>query len=138
MGQLQLSGQLLAGPPPGTDVALGRAMFQISLALKSGAGYKPFAVASGFITLGLNSPSAYVELQGIGGTTGVTHADTLYLFAYQPILIQLTTDDGSGGDVVSVVPVDGLVVLEFQSTKFLKLLEAKGAAQVEYFASGPS
>ena len=137
MGQLQLSGNLTSGPPQGSEFSQGRMMINIALALKGGAGCKAFGSATGVQTRNLNSANAYVVLSGIGPDDTVTHGDTLYVFVPQPILVRLTTDDGQGGDVVSVIPVDGLMMIEFNQVRFLKLLEAQGVCNgVEYFVSG--
>lgn len=137
MGQLQLSGNLTSGPPQGAEFSQGRMMINIALALKGGAGCKAFGSATGVQTRNLNSPSAYVVLSGVGPDDTVTRGDTLYVFAPQPILVRITTDDGVGGDVVSVLPLDGLMILEINQVRYLKLLEAQGACNgVEYFVSG--
>tara|TARA_Y100000034_G_C6819181_1_gene368767 strand:+ start:274 stop:462 length:189 start_codon:yes stop_codon:yes gene_type:complete len=60
----------------------------------------------------------------------------LYFKSDAPLTLRLTTDDGAGGDVVAVVPIHGLAIMEFNSTNFLKTLEAQGTAKVEYFLSG--
>jgi hypothetical protein len=138
MGQLTLSGQLQGGAPNGSDLNQGRMLDVIVLALRGGNTAKPFNAATGTIQRPVNSPSSFITLSGIGTGDTVTHADTLYFFAYSQVTLRLTTDDGAGGDVVAVLPCDGLYVMEFPSAKFLKLLEIEGSANVEYFASGSS
>jgi hypothetical protein len=135
LGQVRVDGQITAGPQ---TIGIDRTTLSTALALKGGSTAKSYAVATGILELSLNTPSAYQTLPGVGAAPGVTHADTLYFFSDAPVLLRLTTDDGAGGSVLSVLPVDGLVVLEFQAAKFLKLVEAEGTSPIEYFASGPS
>ena len=137
MGQVRLDGTLQAGPPNGVAPTQDRSILTTALALKGGAGSKPFQVATGILELNIIN-SSYQALPGVGAAPAVTHADTLYFFSNSPILLQLTTDDGAGGNVLSVLPVDGLLILEFNASRFLKLVEVLGQAQIEYFASGPS
>lgn len=135
MGQIQIGGQIVAGPPGGSSPCRDRSVLNVALALKGGAGCKSFAVATGFLQLNLTAVT-YQTLPGIGAVPGVTQADTLYLFSGSPILVRMTIFQ-SGGDIVSVVPVDGLLIHEFPaSSGYLKLLEAQGTATLEYFASG--
>lgn len=138
MGLIQVSGSIVAGPPNGTAPCQDRSVLNVALALKGGAGSKSFQVATGILQLTLATNSAYQTLPGVGAAPAVTHGDTLYFFTSTPILIRLTTDDGSGGSVVSVLPLDGLFIHEFQTAKFLKLLEANGSGAIEYFVSGQS
>lgn len=134
MGQVRIDGALKAGP---TTIGQDRSTIVTSLALKGGQASKSYQVATGILEVTINNV-AYQALPGVGAAPAVTHADTLYFFSDAPILVRLTTDDGAGGSVLSVLPVDGFVMLEFQAQKFLKLVEVQGASSIEYFASGPS
>ena len=62
---------------------------------------------------------------------------TVYPTVDRNVLVRITTDDGVGGNVVTTIPCIGLLVLEFQTLKFCKLVEVKGTATLEYVASGP-
>lgn len=136
MGQIQLSGALVAGPPGGSSPCRDRSILNVALGLKGGAGCKSYAVATGMIQLTLANMS-YQTLPGVGAAPGVTQADTLYIFAGAPMLIRLTIFQAAG-DIVSVFPLDGLLIHEFTaSTGYLKLIEALGSGTIEYFASGP-
>ena len=84
----------------------------------------------------VSSPSAFVALEGAGTT--VTRCDFLYLHSNADVTLRLTTDDGSGGSVVVELPHVGLLIKEFPASKFLKLVEVKGSAQVSYLVTGPS
>jgi hypothetical protein len=78
----------------------------------------------------------YVTLATVGTGGVVTKADTLCLKTNGPVLLRLTTDDGLGGSVVAILPIDGMATLEFNSNRYLKLAEISGSALIEYFASG--
>ena len=133
MGQLRIDGQLQAGP-----LVLGqdRSTMTTALALKGGIAAKPYAKATGIIENTVATGGVYQALPGVGADPAITKANTLYFFSDSPVLLRLTTDDGAGGSVVAVVPVDGLFVSEFQDSKFLKLVEVNGSGGIEYFVSG--
>lgn len=135
MGQLSLSGALVGGPPTAGD-GFPASLFNTPISTLSSP--KSFQVASGVISRLLNSPSSYVTLQGVGSADTVTHGDFLYFKCDGQILLRLTFDDGVGGSTTAVLPLMGLHVAEYQTAKFLKLLEAQGSARVEYFISGQS
>jgi hypothetical protein len=135
MGQIDLQGALTGGPPSGGDT-FPAAVFTAPLRFRSNP--KGFGVATGVLTQIVASPAVYLTLPGVGTGGVVTKADTFYLKSSGPIDLRLTTDDGAGGDVVSVVPCDGLHLSEFPTSKFLKLIEVQGSATIEYFASGQS
>jgi len=83
----------------------------------------------------------WVALSGVGATDTVTRGQFLFFKASAPVLVRLTLDDGSGGDVVlDPLPIDTLapLILCFQSAKFLKLLEVQGSGTVHYLVSGQS
>lgn len=135
-GQVTLSGQLQIGPKCcGPD---DRSNSFINLMLNGGCCAKSYNVATGILQLDINSTGAYIALPGVGAAPGVTHGDTIYFFTKTALLLRLTTDDGAGGSVLSVLPVNGLLILEFNATRFLKLVEVQGAASIEYFVSGQS
>lgn len=85
----------------------------------------------------VNSPASYAALAGIGTNETVTQALILYLKTSGPMLVRITTEE-TPDDVVSVIPVDGLMILEFQAARYLKLVEVQGSGTVEYFAGGPT
>lgn len=137
MGRINVSGVVEGGPENAGSATFPAATFTSPLALLASAG-KQFGVATGVLTRTLNSPSAYVTLDGVGPSATVTQGDTLYLKTDGQMQLRLTNDDGAGGTTQAVVPVHGLVVLEFPSTKALELLEAQGSGKIEYLVSGPS
>ncbi len=135
MGLLRLSGSLDAGPPPVTTESFPASSFSVPLAFLETS--KAFNVASGVLSRRLSTLSpSYAVLDGLGTSSAVTKATFLYLKSSSSVVLRLTTDDGSGGSVMTLLPVLGLVLLEFNSLLFLKQLEAQGSAQLEYFVSG--
>lgn len=82
----------------------------------------------------VNSPSAYVELDGIGTDESVTEAIFLYVNTQSPMKLRVTFTDTP--DVVSEIWVQGPFVIEMPSSNPIKLLEAKGVGTIEYFAAG--
>jgi hypothetical protein len=135
VGTVNLSGSVIAGPPTAGE-GFPAALTTVPLSFRSNP--KSFGVASGVLTRQLNSSNAFVPLQGVGPTDTVTKADTLYLKSNGRIDLRLSIDDGSNGLDLRVITIDGLVVLEFDSSRSLKLLEAQGSATLEYFLSGQS
>lgn len=135
MGQVSLNGSLTAGPQTaGSDFPSST----VAIALQLLTEPKSSGVASGVISRQVASPSpAWLTLQGVGEDDTVTKGDTLYVRCSSALLLRLTTDDGSGGDVLAgPVPVQGTLLLEFQPSTFLKKLEVQGTGQIEYFISG--
>lgn len=96
---------------------------------------KAFHVPSG-APRSVNSPGSFVTLEGV--PTTVTHGEFLWLQSNAAVVLEITTDDGSGGSTVQTVDVQGLVLLEFPPAKYLKLLRAKGVASIAYLVTGPS
>ncbi len=132
MGLLRLSGSLDAAPAAASEL-FPASSFSVPLAfLEVSKGY---SVASGVLARALASGS-FVPLQGVGPADTVTRGTFLYLKSNSAIDLRITTDDGSGGDVVAVLPPAGFFALELSASKYLKLLEAKGSATIEYFVSG--
>jgi len=137
MGQLSLSGSLIAGPPcSGTD-QFPSSVTTLALALQ----YTPkgFGVATGILQRNIAvSNESWVTLSGVGATDTVTKCDTIYIRSNGPLTMELTTDDGTGTNtnVVSLIPLNGLALLEFNENKWLKLVRLSGTATIEYFACG--
>lgn len=135
MGLLKLSGSLSAGPASASEAGVFPGM-SLSAAISTLQATKSFNAATGILPARINSSGAFVALNGVGATGPVLKAFTLYLKSDTAIDLELTHDDGLGGSTVVVIPVHGLHIQEFPSTKYLKSLRAKGVAQLEYFAAG--
>lgn len=97
---------------------------------------KPLVVDTGVMKRNLASPAAYVTLSGVGATDTVTQGSFLYLRTNAPMLLRLTTFNPAGASVVSVFPVLGLFVTEFDPSRYLTLVEIQGTGVVEYLAGG--
>ncbi len=128
-----LQGTILSGPPRSGTGTFPVGLINITFGLKP--SNKVAAVSSKGVR-NLASPSSFATLHGVGPGEDVAQANFLFLQTDSPIDVRITQDDGAGGSVVSVVSVDGLLVLEKPSNKFIKLIEAQGTGVVEYFASG--
>lgn len=134
--QIVIDGTLSVGPQSASDNAFPSMTVGEPLSLTP--QQKLSNACSGTVVRNLISPSAYLALSGVGATDAVTKGDTLYFRTNAPILVRLTMADPAGGsDIVSILPVFGLVITEFQPTGYLKLLEAKGSATLTYLISGP-
>lgn len=134
MGQITLSGAFIGGPPAGGETFPGTT-FSAPLALRTNP--KGFGAATGVLQRQVSTAvGVYATLSGVGATDTVTKGNTLYLKSNGNLLLRLTTDDGLGGSVVAVNPVSGFVFVEFDETKYLKLLEVSGNALIEYFVCG--
>jgi len=131
MGQINLSGSITAGPTSGNGGVFPGASMVVPLGFAQNP--KGYQRATGILERSL-ALGVYTDLGEPGNT--VTQATFLYLRSDAVIDLRLTTDDGVGGNVISVVPVHGLAMFEFPSTKYLKTLEALGTGKVEYFLSG--
>lgn len=135
MGKLDVSGVLTAGPQAAGDSFPSANM---TAQLKAKNNDRGFNAATGVLQrrLSVSSPT-YAALSGVGASDTVTKGTFLYLKSDGPILIRLTHDDGVGGNTTVILPLEGMTVIEFQDTKYLKLLEAQGSALLEYFVCGP-
>ena len=98
---------------------------------------KVASASTGDMTITVDSPSSYVALPGIAASnSNVTQGTFLALVTDGPVLVRTTTYN-AGGNVIAVEPVLGLKVVEYDPNAYLVLVEVQGAANVEYFASGP-
>lgn len=127
-----IDGSITLGPPGvSSDGSFPISAVDIPLVLLPSE--KPATANSSKVTRSLTGGS-YVTLRGVGDA--VTKATFLYFRTTGAGKLRLTTDDGNGGDVVAVLPVKGLLVVEFDPIKFLKLLEGDFSGTVEYAVSG--
>lgn len=137
MGVVQMTGALTAGPPSSGAGVFPTSLFQDSLLLGNSTAGKGFQASGSSVSRSIASPSSFVAIADVGTGGDVVEADFLYLRTDGDLDVELTTDDGNGGDVVAVVPVSGLLALEFPADTFLKGLRVKGTARLTYFVSGP-
>lgn len=140
MGVLTIDGTLTGKPDSGATGTFPSGYSTVPFTLFG--TQKTYAASTGVNQASIAINAAYAALPDIGSSTKVTHADTLYVRTNKLVNVRVTSDDGIGGSVVAVLPVKGLLVLEFDSTKYLKLVEIQGhpteLTTVEWWASGPS
>jgi hypothetical protein len=135
MGQIELSGSITFGPSTGGSGAFPSSVDTIQL--ETTPSPKQYGVASGTLARLVNTGLSYVTLSGIGTTDCVTQCTTLYFRCDAPVKLRMTFLDPDGGaDIVSIVPFQGCQLFEFPTNGYLKLLEIKGSARIEYCASG--
>lgn len=139
MGRVVVSGNLQAGPNVVSEGVFPSMQATAIIALREGSQGKSADRMTGVLSRRINSAAAFVPLQGVGPTDTVTQGDFLYLKCDNAIDLRLTVDDGAGGQtVITLEGIRGLVILEFDTTQPLELLEAQGVTALEYFVSGPS
>ncbi len=137
MGQVAINGTLLGGP---VQVGLGfpQALFTTTLATTPSP--KPFSAASGVLQRRINQPGpGFVTLGGVGANDTVQRGDLLYLRCDSQLLLRLSQTDPLnplGPALVRQLLVSGLVIVEFAPASPLVLLEAQGAATIEYAITG--
>lgn len=131
---INLSGTLIAGPLGASDCGFPASVDSIPITTSP----TQKAVAETFRTgRSLNSPSpTYVTLEGVGPASTLTKGFFLYLRAQTKINVRISTKADSGPDVVSVLFVQGTLILEFPDANYLTLLEASGVSQIEYLVGG--
>ncbi len=137
MGQIAISGSITGAPSGVTDGSQPQVVLTGSLGTTPDP--KPSMVqdkGNRSIATALN---VYTSLGSVGANQNVTAPDFLYLKTDAPLKVRLTVVDPNGGsDIVSILPIFGMLMLEFEAAGPLKLLEATGTAGVEYLVSGQS
>jgi len=130
---VQLAARLSLGPVDVvTDATLPSGLTSIQFGLRPS---KKSALASSGSVRTISSPSSYVSLDGVGTGESVTQGNFIYLRTSVPMLLRLTTYS-SGGDVTAILPIDGIFAMEFDRTRYLKLVELQGAGTVEWLITG--
>lgn len=133
MGQVVLSGSLVAGPPQSSSSSFpaGIVTYPISN-LNGGAGFQR---ASGII----QRNETFVALTDLGEPGNAVKKATFYYFKCDsPVVLEITHGDGAGGVVIESAsePVLGLFIREFPSGYELTKVRLLGTANFEYFVSG--
>lgn len=133
-GSIEISGGLTSGA--GCGCADG-AMLDFPFDFPGSCTGRPYqTITSGGRTL--VSAVTWVTLPNIGTGGDVARADLFALKCEGTIELELTTDDGVGGTVVSVVPVQGIYFSTFFAPKLLIGVRVRGNSTIKYMASGPS
>jgi hypothetical protein len=137
VGQVAINGTLIGGP---VQVGAGFPQAIFTTPLQTSVSPKPFSAASGVMQrrIAVAAPG-FVDLQAAGPFVAVQRADLLYLRCDAQLILRLSNQDPLnplGPPLVVLLPVSGLVIIEFPASSPLVLLEAQGSATVEYAASG--
>jgi len=136
-GVVILDGTLEAGPPAVTSGVFPRGATSLPVQLRSGSTGKSAPLQTGDMVTELASSGAFVALDGIGTGKSVPKANFLLAQTAVPMQLRLTMKDpGGGADLVSVLPINGPLLVEFDDAGYLKGLEAKGSGTVNWYASG--
>jgi hypothetical protein len=131
VGQLvQFSGTIVSSPGAAADCSFPAAVTQIQFS----GGQSLIANVSSLNAKAVNSPSAYVQLDGLGVGETVTQGTFLYLRSNTAMVLRMTTFGAP--DLVAEIPIQGTVIYQFPQAAYLKLLEAKGVGTVEYLVAG--
>ena len=125
---LQFNGALILGPPSAGDCGFSDGTFSQSF------GFTEPAAVSAQHTKNVNSPSAFVALDGIGVT--VTQATFFFLKPTSVFIVRITYKPISGPDVVSTIPVMGPMLVKTPVDQYIKLVEVQGTGAVSYLATG--
>jgi hypothetical protein len=134
MGTVSFAGEILARPNVVSESTFPGGRTEVALSLTPTT--KSANVLTGVQVRTIASPNAFVELSGVGATDTVTQSNFLYLRTNAPMDVRVTMKNGVDPDTVSTVYVNGLLIMEFDSARYLNLIEVKGAGQVEWFSSG--
>lgn len=139
MPTLQLNGTLIAGASCAS--ACGDSTGTLTMPLSFAACGKQYQVSIGTPPGSprvVNSVGSFVAISSVGAGGDVTRAEFLYVAAEGPLDVELTTDDGVGGSVVAILPLDaGPALWSFPSAKYLKGLRVRGVGRFAYFVAGP-
>lgn len=131
---VQLAGTLTLGPT--VDGGFPGSQGSVDIGNAGGScGGIPAGVTTGFQARKMLGTSPTYLALDVGTGKSVSLALFLYLRTRDNTNVRLTTV-GPSGDVVAVVPVNGLMMLTFPTGKELKLLEVDGTGTVEYMAAG--
>lgn len=134
MDSLVLTGSIVLGPAGAGECSFPGGT--INIPFSSSPQQKPAGVSIRHAKT-INSPSAFVALDGVGTGESVTQANFLYLRSTGLMKYRITQADFNGGpDIVSIIETQGLFINEFPLAGYVKLLEAQGGGTIEYVATG--
>lgn len=133
MNVVTISGTLIAGPPSASDSAFPSGVTNILF----GTPQKPAPVQTGAQVRQLNSPVAFVPLDGVGVGETLIEGNTFYARTQSPMKLRITYKE-TPVDVVSVIYPKGTFVHEVDEQHPILLIEAMGVGTIEYYVSGNS
>jgi hypothetical protein len=128
MGTVSLSGVVVVGPDGSSAYAFPSAETTIPLI----AATSDYAVSIDGLQV-VASPTDYADAPGVGTGGTVTQGRFIYARSDAPLLVRLTTTAG-----VAIVPIEGLLILEFTADAPLTKLEVKGTGRLSYLVAGQS
>ena len=139
MGLISITGSLTVGPPCACDCddsGYGSGTTNIGLGLTPCP--KSSVVDTGLNRRNVNSPVSFTPLSGVGSTDNVTQGDTLYCKCASPVLLQVTFYNPNIPLTpwVSVIPLQGTVLIEPPQNSYIMGLAVQGVGLVEYLVSG--
>lgn len=137
MGQLTIQGAITAGPP---TVGVGFPSALINTPLSTTPSPKSYSKGTGTIQSSVATASPSFEaLSGVGPTDRVRQGSLLYFRCDAQLLLRISQTDPlapSDPPLQRLVYVQGLCIIEFPGSSPLVLLEAQGAANIEYLIIG--
>lgn len=133
MNVVTISGTLISGPPSASDSAFPAGVTNIVFG--TNPPQKPAPVQTGAQVRQVNSPLAYVALDGVGVGETLTEGNTFHFRSQSPMKLRFTFKE-TPSDVVSVVYPKGLCIMEIDEQHPLLLVEVMGVGTIEYFISG--
>jgi len=115
----------------------------IPFGLRTAPSGKPVAASTGRMLRTINSPAAFVTLEGVGSGDTVQQADTVYARVRSggfQLRVTFANPAAPLSPIVSVVPIAGVLLLEpdAMSGFYITKLELQGSGQIEYYASSPT
>jgi len=139
MGLIRVTGSLTVGPPcacDGGDTSYGNGVSNIGLNLFPCP--KSSQVDTGVNRRMINSPTTFVTLSGVGADDNVTQGDTLFVRCVSPVLLRVTFYNPNlpMSPWVSVIPLQGMILVEPPQNSYIMMLEVQGVGQIEYLVSG--
>jgi hypothetical protein len=128
VGAINLAGALIVGPDTSNTGFPGN---ETSIPLI--ASNNDYAVSDTGL-MNVASDDDYIPVPGVSEDGPVTNARLLYVRTNGALLIRITTP--TAADTPQVLPVNGLLLMEFPEADPLQLLEVKGTARLEYLVAG--
>jgi hypothetical protein len=129
---VNINGTLISGPPVASDSSFPSGVTNIVF------GTQPPQKSANVQTQNVrqvNSPTAFVSLDGVGVGETLTQGNTFYARVQSPMQLRFTFDS-TPTPIVSVIPVQGLYIFEADPSHPIILVEVMGSGTIEYFVSG--
>lgn len=134
---LSITGTITVGPPSICDSTFPAATTNIPFGTGGCgpcSGVPVPALVQG--SQNVNSPSSYVTVQGVGAGGLVTQALHLYIRSQAKMYIRLTINPDSGGNIISVLLLQGTFIFDAPTTNYISLIEVQGVGTIEFLAGG--